>query len=102
MGAAVRETAESLAEVTEGKLEQRRQNAEDAKAYRAAREAGRVLQLVPLDLVRIDALPRDRMDLDAAAASDETKELKASIRARGQRESIEVRPDGDVYQLKKG
>ena len=102
MGAAVRETAESLAEATEAKLEQRRQNAEDAKAYRTAREAGRVLQQIPLDRIRTDALPRDRMDLEAAASSEEMEELKASIRARGQTEPIEVWTDGDVYQLKKG
>ena len=102
MGAAVRETADSLAGATEAKLEQRRQNAEDAKAYRAAREAGRVLQQIPLDRIRVDALPRDRMDLEAAASSDEMEELKASIRARGQREPIEVWLDGDAVQLKKG
>ena len=102
MGAAVRETADHLAGTTEAKLEQRRQNAEDARELRAAREAGRVLQALPLDRVRTDALPRDRLDLEAAAASDEMEELKASIRARGQKEPIEVWTDGDVYQLKKG
>ncbi len=35
MGAAVRDAAESLQEATEAKVEQRRQNASDAKAYRA-------------------------------------------------------------------
>jgi ParB family chromosome partitioning protein len=102
MGVAVREAAQSLGEATEAKLEQRRQNAEDAKEFRAAREAGRVLVSIPLDRVRTDALPRDRMDLDAVAVSDEIEELKASIRARGQKEPIEVWRDGDVYQLKKG
>jgi ParB family chromosome partitioning protein len=102
MGAAAREAAQSLSETTEAKLEQRRQNAEDARAYRAAREAGRVLVTIPLAEVRTDALPRDRMELEAAAASDEMEELKASIRARGQREPIEVWPEGEAYQLKKG
>ena len=102
MGVAAREAAESLTEATENKLEQRRQNAEDARTYRAAREAGRVLVSIPLDRVRTDDLPRDRMDLDAAAVSDEMEELKASIRARGQKEPIEVWADGDLYQLKKG
>jgi len=45
MGAAVRETAENLTEATESKVEQRRQNAADAKAYRkmaviSSRKAG--------------------------------------------------------------
>ena len=102
MGVAAREAAESLTEATDAKLEQRRQNAEDARAYRAAREAGRVLVSIPLVQVRTDDLPRDRMDLEAAAVSDEMEELKASIRARGQKEPIEVWTDGDVYQLKKG
>ncbi len=102
MGVAAREAAESLSEATEAKLEQRRQNAEDAREYRAAREAGRVLVSIPVDRVRTDALPRDRMDLEAAAVSDEMEELKASIRARGQKEPIEVWNDGETYQLKKG
>jgi ParB family chromosome partitioning protein len=102
MGAAVRETAENVAEATEAKIEQRRRNAEDAKAWRAASEAGRVLTDLPLSAIRTDALPRDRLELEAVAQSDEMEELKASIRARGQREPIEVWPDGEGYQLKKG
>lgn len=102
MGAAVREAAESLAESTEVKMEQRRRNAEDAKAWRAATEQGRVLSTIPLSAIRTDALPRDRLELEAVAQSDEMEELKTSIRVRGQREPIEVWPDGDGYQLKKG
>ncbi len=103
MGAAVREAAASLQESTEAKVEQRRRNAEDAKAWRDAHAEGRVLVRIPLDAVLTGDLPRDRMNLDAAAASDEMEELKASIRARGQREPIEVyRDDEGRYQLKKG
>lgn len=103
MGAAVREAAASLQESTEAKVEQRRRNAEDAKAWRDAHAEGRVLVRIPLDEVQTGDLPRDRMNLDAAAASDEMEELKASIRARGQREPIEVyRDDEGRYQLKKG
>ena len=48
-------------------------------------------------------LPRDRLDLEDVAASDEMEELKASIRERGQKEPIEVyRDDDGAYQLKKG
>ncbi|MGS4946131.1 ParB N-terminal domain-containing protein [Meridianimarinicoccus sp. RP-17] len=103
MGAAVREAAASLAETTEAKIEQRRKNAEDAKAWRAAEAQGRVLVTLLLSDVATDDLPRDRLDLEAVARSDEMEELKASIRARGQREPIEVYRDATgQYQLKKG
>lgn len=103
MGAAVREAAASLAETTEAKIEQRRKNAEDAKAWRAATAQGRVLVNLLLGDIATDDLPRDRLDLDAVARSDEMEELKASIRMRGQREPIEVYRDATgQYQLKKG
>lgn len=103
MGVAVRETAEVLQNSTEAMVEQRRQNAADARAYRVARDEGRVLIHLGLDEVHIDDLPRDRIDLDAVAASDEMEELKSSIRARGQKEPIEVYRDaGGRIQLKKG
>ena len=103
MGMAVREAAESLQESTEVKVEQRRQNALDAKEYRAAQSEGRVLATLPIDSILSDDLPRDRLDLAAVAASDEMDELVTSIRNRGQREPIEVYRDAaGNYQLKKG
>jgi ParB family chromosome partitioning protein len=102
MGAAVREAASSLTESTESLVEQRRQNAADAKAFRVAQAEGRVLVTLPVDDIRTDELPRDRLDLSAVAASDEMEELKASIRERGQKEPVDVFRDGDGYQLKKG
>ncbi|MGJ8624467.1 MAG: ParB/RepB/Spo0J family partition protein [Yoonia sp.] len=103
MGAAVRDAAESLQEATEAKVEQRRQNASDAKAYRAAQEEGRVLSTVPLAEVHTSDLPRDRLDLEAVAASTEMEELKASIKERGQKEPVELYRDAqDRLQLKKG
>lgn len=103
MGAAVREAAASLQESTEAKVEQRRRNAEDAKAWRDAQAEGRVLVRLPLDGIELGDLPRDRLNLEAAAASDEMEELKASIRARGQREPIEVYRDAlGRFHLKKG
>ena len=90
MGAAVREAAGSLQEATEVKLEQRKQNATDAKELRAAREEGRVLERIPLDQVDISDLPRDRMDLDGVLAADEMEELITSIRSRGQKEPAEL------------
>ncbi|PXW67300.1 ParB family chromosome partitioning protein [Loktanella sp. PT4BL] len=103
MGAAVRDAAESLQETTEVKIEQRRQNASDAKAYREAQEAGRVLSAVPLADVLTSDLPRDRLDLEGVAASIEMEELKASIKERGQKEPVELYRDAaGNLQLKKG
>ncbi len=103
MGAAVRDAAESLTEATEAKVEARRQNAADAKAYRAAQEDGRLLMALPLVEIATDDLPRDRIALEEVARSDEMEELKASIGLRGQKEPIEVYTDArGRYQLKKG
>ncbi len=103
MGAAIRDTAESLTESTEAKVEQRRQNAEDAKTYRAAAAEGLVLTRVPLVDVHTDDLPRDRLELEAVAQADEMEELKASIRARGQKEPVELYTGQDGrLQIKKG
>lgn len=103
MGAAIRDTAESLTESTDAKVEQRRQNADDAKTYRAASADGLLLTRVPLTDVHTDDLPRDRLALEAVAYADEMEELKASIRARGQKEPITlyVGADGRL-QIKKG
>ena len=103
MGAAIRDTAESLTESTEAKVEQRRQNAEDAKTYRSAQADGLVLSRVSLSEVHTDDLPRDRMELEAVAAADEMEELKSSIRARGQKEPVELYEGADGrLQIKKG
>lgn len=103
MGAAVRETAGSLQDSTDALAEQRKQNSRDAKAYAAARADGLVLERVPLEQISTDDLPRDRLDLEGVAASDEMEELKASIRARGQREPVELYRDGrGRFQIKKG
>lgn len=103
MGAAVRDAAESLQEATEAKVEQRRKNAEDAKAFRTANTEGRVLSLVPLGEIKTTDLPRDRLDLETVAASVEMDELKSSIRERGQKEPIELyRDQSGQLQLKKG
>lgn len=103
MGAAGREVGESVASATEAQVEVRRRNASEAREYREAREAGRVLSVLQLDEVRTDGLPRDRLDLDDVASAEEMEELKSSMRARGQREPIEVYIDQDRrYQLKKG
>lgn len=103
MGVAVREVAASAQEASDALVEQRRQNAQDAREFRAAREEGRVILSLPLDSIGVSALPRDRLDLEAVAASDAMEELKASIRERGQREPVEVFVGDDgQWQLKAG
>ncbi len=103
MGAAVRDAAENMTEATEAKVEQRRRNAEDAKAFRQAQQDGRLLLTLPLEDVATDDLPRDRLELEEVARSDEMEELKASIRARGQKEPVEVYLDAaGRHQIKKG
>ena len=102
MGAAVRDAAESFEEATEAKIEARRRNAEDARRWREAEGDGLVLMRIDLDEIVGDDLPRDRLELDRVATSDEMEELKASIRARGQREPVEVYPVRGGYGLRKG
>ena len=102
MGAAVRDAAESVEGATEAKIEARRRNAEDARRWRDAQDDGLVLVRLGLEEIRADDLPRDRLELDRVAASDEMEELKASIRARGQREPVEVYPVSGGYGLRKG
>ncbi len=103
MGVAIRDTAQSLQTTTEEKVEQRRRNAADAEKYRDAVDSGHILLSIPLSDIRTDDLPRDRIDLEAVAISDEMDELKSSIRNRGQRDPIEIyRDSGGRYQLKSG
>jgi ParB family chromosome partitioning protein len=103
MGAAGREVAETVAAATEAQVEARRRNAADAREWRSAQEEGRVLVRVPLDDIHADDLPRDRLDLERLARSEEMEELKASIAARGQREPVELYRDArGRLQLKKG
>lgn len=96
MAVAGRESAEAMTRIVEEQTEQRRRNAEEAEAWRSAQAEGLVLVRLPLGSIGLDDLPRDRMALDAVAQSEAMEELKTSIRARGQREPIEVfeGPDG--------
>lgn len=103
MAVAGRESAEQLTRLAEDQAEQRRRNAQEAELLRSARKQGLVLERLPVEAVRTDSLPRDRMALEAVAAAPEMEELKASIRSRGQREAIEVWAVGEgVWQLKSG
>lgn len=98
MAVAGRDSAEALTRLAEEQAENRRRNADDADAFRAARAEGRVLRRIPIAAIRMDSLPRDRMALEAVAQSPEMEELKSSIRARGQQEAIEVWVSGDEVE----
>ncbi|MEM6276891.1 MAG: ParB N-terminal domain-containing protein [Pseudomonadota bacterium] len=60
----------------------------DAKALRAAREAGRLIEAVPLKEIDEHAMIRDRIVLDAI----EMRELRSSIQQSGVRLPIELFP----------
>jgi len=103
MTRAVRETGESVEAGSEARIVERRQNASDAKEFRRAKDDGLLLAMIPVDCVGTNGLPRDRIDLESVAQSDEMLELKASIEEGGQRDPIEVYPDPDGnFQLKIG
>lgn len=61
-------------------------DASDAGAWREAREAGRIIEDLPVDAVIVEHMVRDRLTVSA----QEMEELKTSIRANGQRLPIEV------------
>ena len=103
MSAAVQDAAGSLTETVAARTEARKRNTEDANAFRVAQQEGRILQYLSVSYVHTDDLPRDRLDLDSLASSEEMDELKASIRAQGQQEAIEVFTDENgSHQLVKG
>ncbi len=103
MGAAVRDAASHMVSSSEALVEQRRQNAAEAKELRTARESGRLLERISIAQILANDLPRDRLQLDDVSSSSEMEELKASIRARGQKDPIVVYSDGQgSFQLVNG
>lgn len=56
----------------------------------AARQDGRWIEQIPLDVIKTDYLVRDRVDVDV----EEMVALKDSLRANGQQTAIEVVPHG--------
>lgn len=79
------------AEGQAARLAQARDGA-DAAAWRAAEGQGRIITALPLDRIDLDHVVRDRLAIDP----EEMAELKASLRASGQRLPVEVvaLPDG--------
>ncbi|KFI25347.1 chromosome partitioning protein ParB [Haematobacter missouriensis] len=65
-------------------------DASDAGAWREAVEQGRIVENLPLAAIALDHIVRDRMSV----SREEMEELKASLRASGQRLPVEVVPVG--------
>lgn len=86
MASAVRETAESLRTRSEAEAAIRAENDALAHEYVRLQGQGLVMTLVPVDAVAMSKLSRDRRDLNA----DGLDELKASIRAIGLSNPIQV------------
>ncbi|QDL94590.1 chromosome partitioning protein ParB (plasmid) [Paroceanicella profunda] len=80
------EAAREMQPGTAADRERRARVEADASAWRGAMDSGRVLLDLPLDAVRADHITRDRVMVD----HEEMEELKASLRAAGQRHPIEV------------
>lgn len=74
-------------------------NDAELQAWRQAQARGLIIQELPLDLIVLDHMMRDRM----VVVADDLEELKASIRGHGLRLPIEVTPlDDGRYGLISG
>lgn len=99
MASAIAENAEALQERKTAAQAIREENDALAHEFVALKEAGHVIELVPLDDVRSELLVRDRMP----DADEELGELVTSIKELGLSNPIRVlpRPDG-TYELVQG
>ncbi|MCB5410812.1 ParB/RepB/Spo0J family partition protein [Pseudogemmobacter faecipullorum] len=88
--APIAQIAAETAAIMDPRLHEQRaaaaQDRVDAEAMREAREKGLILMDLPLEVIELDALARDRMSI----ASEELEELKSSIARNGLRLPIEV------------
>jgi ParB family chromosome partitioning protein len=100
MASAISENAEALRARRSAADAIREENDALAHEYVALREAGHVVQSVPLDEVHCSLLTRDRMP----GEDRELEELVASIRDIGLSNPIRVlpRPDGTGFELVQG
>lgn len=100
MASAINENAEALKARRAAEVAIRAENDALAHEYVALRDAGHVVQAVPLDQVHTHMLVRDRM----AGEDLELNELVTSIRELGLSNPIRVipRPDGNGVELVQG
>jgi ParB family chromosome partitioning protein len=85
------ETAAAASPLDDAAQVDRARDRTDAEALRRARAEGWEVRELPLAEIATDAMPRDRMMLDAEAM----EELRASLRSSGLRLPIEVAPRAD-------
>ena len=100
MASAIAENAEALQERKTAAQAIREENDALAHEYVALRDAGYVVETIPLDDIQSTVLVRDRM----AGDDPELEELVTSIREIGLSNPIRVmqRPDGAGYELVQG
>lgn len=98
MASAVRENADSLRERREIEAEVRAENDALAHEYVRLKRLGLVMELVPVGRIDQDLLTRDRRGTSDVGLED----LKASIRAIGLSNPIQVERAGERYELIQG
>ncbi|MCV6594979.1 MAG: ParB N-terminal domain-containing protein [Silicimonas sp.] len=101
MASAIAENAEALQARKSAAEQIRDENDALAHEYVALREAGQVVDTIPLDQVHTDLLVRDRL---LEVEDSELQDLVTSIRDIGLSNPIRVvaRPGGDGYELVQG
>ncbi|MFC7704787.1 ParB/RepB/Spo0J family partition protein [Plastorhodobacter daqingensis] len=98
MAAAIVENAEALRERQAAEAAIRAENDRLAHEHVRLKKLGLIVDLVPLDQIRVDKLTRDR----AQARDPELDELKESIRAIGLSNPIRVEQADEGYELVQG
>ncbi|EEX12181.1 ParB domain protein nuclease [Citreicella sp. SE45] len=98
MAAAISENADALRERAEAERAIREENDRLAHEHVRLKRAGLITDLIAIDAIRTEKLTRDR----GTGADPDIAELKASIRAIGLSNPIQVEPVGDGYELVQG
>ncbi|MEH6834868.1 MULTISPECIES: ParB/RepB/Spo0J family partition protein [Falsihalocynthiibacter] len=98
MASAIAENAEALRGRHAAEQAIREENFALAKEHVRMKEQGLIVDLIPLDQVRVEKLSRDR----GAGRDPELDELKASIRAIGLSNPIQIEQTDEGYQLIQG
>lgn len=98
MAAAISENAQALSERQEAESAIRAENDALAHEHVRLKKAGLITDLIPLDLIDMTKLARDRAD----TRDDEIDELKLSIREVGLSNPIRVEQVGERYELIQG
>lgn len=98
MATAISENAQALTDRQQVEAAIRAENDSLAQEYVALKRAGQILRTIPLDLIDMNKLTRDR----AALRDPEIDELRRSIEANGLSNPIRVEQAGDRFELIQG